>query len=170
MKNKILLDIVESEFLNINFSKSNETTSPQNMFVIDLYKQNKKYTIYVYCFLRIIKENQILLTSSDEFLNKEYRLINEFCKEDDSLIFYNLKNVNNILYKNKVLSIEFSNTNDLTIVLSENIKIEIIIDCLLDEFICYKICELENNNTNLISSFQIKWKFNKIEEEDQNEI
>ena len=34
------------------------------MFVIDLYKQNKKYTIYVYCFLRIIKENQILLISA----------------------------------------------------------------------------------------------------------
>ena len=31
MKNKILLDIVESEFLNINFSKSNVTSTPQNM-------------------------------------------------------------------------------------------------------------------------------------------
>ena len=154
MKHEILNEIINSDFSDIIFQPTKNIFSPTNMYVINFVKGKKTYSLHIFCFLRIVLNDQILLTSTDECFDKDHKPVTEYNK-DNSLVNYNISNVKKIALDSTVIDVQFLNCGDLIITLSDNTTIEVRPDCLMNSFEYYRIFEYENQNNQLIISCEI---------------
>ena len=154
MRHKIFDEILTSKFSDIIFQPTKNIIAPTNMYVINFVKEKRIYSLHISCFLRILLNNQIILTSTDECFDKNYKLITEYDKKY-SLVHYNISNVKQFALGAVVSSIEISGCDDLVITLSNNMIIEIRPDCLMDSFEYYRLFEYTNPINQVIVSCNI---------------
>ena len=155
MKSKLLDEIISSKFSDLIFQPTQNLISPTNMYVINFVKEKKLYSLHVSCFLRIVLDNQILLTSTDECFDINYNPISKY-SEKDSLVNYNISCVKQLALNSTISTITISKCGDLVITLSNNIAIEVIPDCLMNSFEYYRLFEYNNFNNKIVVSFMDK--------------
>ena len=153
MKNSLFEEIVNSQFLEIIFQPTKNIISPSNMFVINFAKNRRIYSLHIFCFLRIMKNQKILLTSSDEFVNLNYKISEFYNNTEESLLTHNISNVNKILYNSRINFVDFYECGDLIIEFNENITIEVRPDCLVDQFEYYRLFEYGKENKKTVVSY-----------------
>ena len=150
MDSKILKDITNSRILDIIYQPTEGIISPSNMYVINFNKEGKLFSLHVFCSLRILLNNRILLTSCDEIINLKYELINS--EIDSSLVEHNISNVKKMVEKSVVTVAEISECGDLIITLSNKMIIEVRPDCLLNMFEYYRLFEYADLNNKITVS------------------
>lgn len=127
---KILNKLVGREF-NQLFQQFNG-----DMIIIN-FGENIEQSLHAQCFVRISKNNRILLTTSDVYFNLDYT---QKCDEDKdgNLLDYNIDIVNKLLYKSIVTKVVYNKLGDVTIYFDCGVKIELIMDCLFKGFEYYR--------------------------------
>lgn len=137
---------------NIIFHPTNRSISSDNMFLINLGKEEIYYTIYAYCFVRVKKDMKLFLTSSDEFVDKNHNQLtsNDYKK---SIIFLNIDKVKSVLENEIIINAYINSGGDLILEFSNNYYIELLIDCCIDFYEYYRILELKTDKTKLIVNY-----------------
>ncbi len=103
-----------------------------------------KISIHALCFVRIFKDSTILLTSSDEFFDKngnelkEHASTNTYSHTDKSLLDINIKKVNKLLKGEVVTKVNVSDLKDVTITFGNDVKVQILPDCLMKDYEYYR--------------------------------
>lgn len=135
--------LVGKKFDSIFYQPVQNILSDDNMFVINF--ENKKYSLHSFCFTRIIRKDSILLTSSDEYFDKNYNKLDiEIYEENlqnefrDSLVSKSCEAVRNFLYNAKVESVLINDVADITIKMDNDALIEIRPDCLYNNYEYYR--------------------------------
>jgi len=147
--------LIGFKMTKILFRPTNGITAPNNMFELIFEKGNKNFSLNVFCLLRIMMNNSILLTSSDEFVDTNYHLIGSEASEQVSIVYKNIVNVQQKSCNVKVTQATLKECGDVLIRLSNNIIIEIIIDCAADGLEYYRLSDNDNGN-NLIVAETVK--------------
>lgn len=150
--------IMELNFLknlklkNIIFQESTRITPPDNMFLINLGKEEIDYTICAYCFVRVRKDKKLILTSSDEFVDKNHnRLYVDDYKK--SIVFLNVKKAKSFLKNEIIVNAYINSIGDLILEFSNDYYIELSIDCCINFYEYYRILELKTDKTKLIVKY-----------------
>ena len=144
MKHKMLNMMKNVQFYNIIFQPTKGVFAPDNMFVINFLKEDKIISLHVFCFLRIVVNNELLLTSSDEYVDLSYKQLSNGETWENSLVKANISKVNKLLKNTCVESVNLLECGDFIIQLPNKIKIEVRPDCLLDGYEHYRLFELED--------------------------
>lgn len=144
MKSKICEDMVGAKFSDMIFQPTANILSTENMFVINFVKNKKLYSLHVFCSIRVLCSNQILLTSADEFVGRDYQLLNASNDVAESLVGYNISKIKQLSQHTIITKIELRDCGDLIIVLSNDVIIEVRPDCLLDMFEHFRLFEYKN--------------------------
>jgi hypothetical protein len=126
--------------------------SDGNMFVINL-KNNTSYSLHTFCSLRIIHNGEIVLTSSDEYFDKNFNKLdakdyeaacgNKFI---NTLLSKNISYVKRLLKSSKIQTISISETADIKIVFDNNVTFEIVPDCLYEGYEYYRFIDATHNH------------------------
>ena len=151
MKHKILDEIIGAEFADIIFQPTKNILSPTNMYSINFVNKKKLYSLHVFCFLRIVCDNKIILTSTDECFDKEYRIIDNYY-EKQSLLNLTLSNTKRLAANATISTVESLECGDLIIRLSNNMVIEVIPDCLMKSFEYYRVFEYNHPSNKFVVS------------------
>ena len=155
MENNIFDNLIGYEMTRIIFRPTEGITPPDNLFELIFEKENKTVSLQVFCLLRIIMNNSIILVSSDEFVDTDYRLIDSVESGKESIVYQNIARVQQKSRNAKVTQATLRECGDVLIRLSNNIIIEIIIDCSADGFEYYRLSD-NDNCTNLIIAENVK--------------
>lgn len=154
MKYKILDEIIGAKFSDIIFQPTKNIMSPTNMYSINFVKGKKLYSLHTFCFLRFICANKIILTSTDECFDKDYKPVDSY-EKSSSLVDLTISNVKRLAIDAIISKIEFLGCGDLIITLSNNITIEVRPDCLMESFEYYRLFEYGDPANQIIVSFNI---------------
>ena len=136
MNHKIFNEIKNSVFSNMIFQPTKDIISPTNMFVINFTKEHSLFSFHIFCSLRVLLNNQILLTGSDEFISCKHTLIGD---GDKSLVEHNIKNVKSLAKNMTIKNVEVKEYGDVILTLSNEMVFEIRTDCLLNSFEFYRL-------------------------------
>ncbi len=154
MKHKILDEIIDAKFSDIIFQPTKDIISTTNMYSINFVKGTKLYSLHVFCFLRFIYDNKIILTSTDECFNKDYMPVSHY-EKSCSLVDLTISNAKLLATGTTVTRIELLGCGDLIITLSNNITIEVRPDCLMNSFEYYRLFEYSDSTNPIIVSCNI---------------
>lgn len=112
-----------------------------------------KYSLHIASAVRICHKNKIIFNVSDEFFTKDCiqksekdfeRLAEQGITYDpDNLLIYNSRKVNNILHGKCPKKIRVSRWKDVVIRFSDKIEIQIMQDCLGQEYEYYRFIEYD---------------------------
>ena len=123
-----------------------------NMFVINFKNSNEFFSLHTFCFTRFIDGEKIVMTSSDEFYDTEYNQL-EQSNDNDNLLKKNMKNIIRKHKGAKVTSVAVTETGDVTVCFDDGLKLEVIIDCLFNDFEYYRFFDVDNEDRNLVMEF-----------------
>lgn len=115
-----------------------------NIFVFNL---NNGYSLHVACFLRISHNNEIILTSSDEFVDCKYKKLSYYDEKNfikNTLLEKAILNVKKLLKKAEIINIEIYGCADLKISFSNDLIIDVLLDCQYDDYEYYRLFDLYN--------------------------
>ena len=158
MKKNIFESLIGLKLTRIIFRSTEGTISPGNMFELIFEKEGKSFSLHVFCLLRIMMGNSIVLVSSDEFVDTDYRLIDSEASSKESIVYQNIVNVQQKSHNAEVTQATLKECGDVSICLSNNTIIEIIIDCSAEGFEYYRLSD-NDNCYNLIVAKNVKGKF-----------
>lgn len=145
-----------------------------NLFVIN-FRKSKAYSIHVACFLRIFFGSELLLTSSDEYLNTKHEQMEEkeYIKaytanyvEEDCLLKKSIKKVKQVFKETKVNNVQINDLADITIVFDNGGVIEIRTDCQMNNYEFYRFFEIDSNSKHYI----VEYKNNSLSVSVENPI
>lgn len=113
-----------------------------DMLIINFDKPIRA-SIHARCFVRVFKDNTILLTSSDEFFDKngnelEANTNGTHACTEESLLDINIKRINKLMNGEFVTEVIVSDIKDITISFSNGVKIQILPDCLMKDYEYYR--------------------------------
>lgn len=141
--NEKLKSLINSLFIRIDFKTNNQNGTPENMFAVLLYSNGENYSLEVTSMLRVIENNKIILTSADEFFDLNYE--QSSLSYSNLLVNKNIKLVNEKLKNETIQAIKVNKIGDLTICFSNNILLEIRIDCSFNNYLYYSIRNVTKN-------------------------
>ena len=146
MNNDLLESLIGLKLTNVLFQPTAGILSPDNMFVLNFEKENAFFSLHVFCFLRVLMNNRLLLVSSDEFVGTDYHILDSSASTKDSIVYYNVDNVQQKSCGAIVLQTELHDCGDLEIRLSNDMVIEIKIDCSIDGYEYYRLFDYYGTN------------------------
>ncbi len=149
----ILNKLIGTHFKNIIFQPTKGVLE-NNIMVINFLNEATQYTLSVGCFVRVRKQNNIMLTSSDEFFQKNLAPLN--VEKSDTLLQENLKNVNQELLNSTVGSINITPVADLHIQMDCGVILDILPDCLGQNYEHYRFFD------NHAGNHYIVYNYNKV--------
>jgi len=125
-----------------------------NIMVFNFVNEAVQYTLNVGCFVRVRQQNNILLTSADEFFQKNLDPLKE--EDNDNLLQENIKNVNQELLNSIVCSIQITPVADVQIQMDCGVILDIIPDCIGQNYEHYRFFE------NHKGDHYIVYNYNKV--------
>ena len=90
-----------------------------------------EYSLHIASFVRVVRDNEIIFTSSDIFFNSDYEQKSD---DDESLIDITIEDVRKLLIGETVADLEYNEIGDIKINLTNGFKIEIWTDCLFKNY------------------------------------
>ena len=150
MKNKVFERLVGFKLTNILFQPTKGLISPDNMFVLNFENSNTLLSLHVFCFLRIMMNNRLLLVSSDEYVDTNYNLIDLEVPTKESMVYKNATNVQRKTSHAVVTQATLMKSGDVLIKLSNDIIIEIFIDCNVDGYEYYRLSDYYSGSNLLV--------------------
>lgn len=107
-----------------------------------------EYSLHIASFVRVVRDNEIIFTSSDIFFNSDYEQKSD---DDGSLIDITIEDVRKLLIGETVTDLEYNEIGDIKINLTNGFKIEIWTDCLFKNYEYFRFIEYlpflsESNN------------------------
>lgn len=97
-----------------------------------------EYSLHISSFVRILRGNEIIFTSADVFFNPNYEQKSD---SDDYLIDITIENARKLLIGANVVDLDFSELGDVKIKLSNGVVIDIITDCLFNDYEYFRFIE-----------------------------
>ncbi len=124
-----------------------------NIFVLN-FGVGTVFSLHVSCFFRVVFKEKILLTSSDQYFDDEFKRLSfeEYEKERTSKYTHINKNISfvkKLLLNALVQSVAISPTADLTINFDNGLQFDIIIDCLFQGYDYYRLISVNKDNDNM---------------------
>ena len=152
MQHRIFEEIKDAKFSDMIFQPTKNIISATNMYVINFKKGRKLYSLHVFCSLRVIFDNKILLTCTDELLDENHNRIDS-TNEIGSLVDCNISIVKQLASQSTVSLVEIYDYGDLIISLSNGMIIEVRPDYLGNSFEYYRLFEYGNPSNKVIVSY-----------------
>lgn len=142
-----LKKIIGLEIYNIFYQRFYDLISMDDIFVINFSKEENLYSFHVPCFVRILKKNSILLTSSDIYFSSEHkRLTTEDIEHNkENLLDIAIKDVNEQLKNSIVVDVFVNTIGDVDIKFSNDMVIQIQVDCRMHDYEFYRFIQREYN-------------------------
>lgn len=135
-------NLIGKKFKEIFFAAVSGILSNVDMLVFNFNTENL-LSLHVFSFVRIVKNNRILLTSSDMYFNNEYEQLKyEECQSDsieNTLLQKNIDSINQILANRTVIKAYITKLGDIRILFDNNVKIEVIVDAVYKNYECYRL-------------------------------
>lgn len=153
----IIREIIGSSISDIFYQPVKDLISSDNMFVIN-FGEKCIYSLHVFCFLRIRDENEIILTSSDEYFSNDFMQLNSkvYDSRDEfekSLLFITIKTVKSRLKGSIIRSVTINNIGDIIIQFDNGIQMEIIPDCMFQDYEYYRFFNTKKFSPHYIVGF-----------------
>lgn len=120
-----------------------------DMLIFNFTNRLQQYSLHVTCFVRIIEGSKLLLTSSDEYFTPDYKCLED---DDENLLTKNIETVKSKLCKSKVTKITLSETADISLLMDNGIKIEIIPDSLGQDYEYYRFFQINKGSHYVVYS------------------
>lgn len=136
--------LIGATFVDFIFQPTKGIIAPDNMFVINFKNMNILYSIHVFCFLRINKNNNILINSSDEYVDVNHSLLLEE-NAKNSILLSSINKIKCILAKEKIEKAFIEECGDLIISFSNDVKLKAIIDCSIEGYEYYRIIDFNKS-------------------------
>ena len=146
MKNNLFESLLGLNLTNVLFQPTEGLLSPDNMFVLNFENEKSFFSLHVFCFLRVMMNNRILLVSSDEVVSMDYHILDSNASTKNSIIYHNIKNVQQMSYGAIVSQAVLYDCGDVEIRLSNDMVIEIKIDCSIDGYEYYRLFDYYGTN------------------------
>ena len=124
-----------------------------DMFVVNFGHEEIEMSFHVFSFYRVISNNNILLTSSDCFFDKNFERLTQ--KKEDrarnnlykgTLLSSNIERVKKLLKNAKVSNAYSTNVGDVIIEFDNSVTMEIFIDAVCDQE-CYRLINYTENSS-----------------------
>ncbi len=112
-----------------------------NMLIVINFGEQIKYSLHTQCLVRISLNGQVLLTTSDIYFNPDFTRKTKKERKKESLLDVNLNNVKNVLKDAIVKSVQYSDIGDVIIYFDNDVKLELIVDCLCDGMEYYRFIQ-----------------------------
>lgn len=135
--NEILGKIVGKRMINVFYQPTDGIIADDNMFVINFGSNKLEYSIHTFTFLRIRTEENVLLTSADEYSTPdcEYMSDDMYYSQkgfERSMIPVGIKEAKKTLKKAKVVKAHINGCGDIDIVFDNNVILELFVDCIFE--------------------------------------
>lgn len=109
-----------------------------------------EFSLHTYAFFRIKNDKEILLTSNDEYYTPDYKFITKRAYKKDKLrknclLNLNIEKVKLLLKNSFVREVRIFNNGDIIIIFDNDIKFEIIIDRLSQNYEYYSFIKFTPN-------------------------
>ena len=121
-----------------------------DMFVVN-FGNEIEISFHIFSFFRVISNNDILLTTTDCFYDKNYQMLESEQAENernnlskDTLLQSNIERVKNILKDAKVINAYATNIGDVIVEFDNLVSMEVIIDALCNQE-CYRLITYTKN-------------------------
>ena len=121
-----------------------------DMFVVN-FGNEIEISFHIFSFFRVISNNDILLTTTDCFFDKNYQMLESEQAENernnlskDTLLQSNIERVKNILKDAKVINAYATNIGDVIVEFDNLVSMEVIIDALCNQE-CYRLITYTKN-------------------------
>lgn len=105
------------------------------------FNSEKLLSLHVFSFVRIVKNNKILFSSSDMYFKRYEKIKGEELQQndDETLLQETIEKLERLFVGRTVKKVSINSMGDLRIVFDNSLKIEIIADSLYSGFECYRL-------------------------------
>ncbi len=153
----VLQNLIGAKIKKIIFQPTNFVFG-SDMLIFNFASKNQQFSLHVTCFARIIKGNELILTSSDEYFATDYKCLEEECNEN-----FLTKNIQVAMTKlsNSIISkISLTETADIVLQMDNGIKIEITPDCIGQDYEYYRFFQINKGTHYVVYSHDGQIFFN----------
>ena len=131
--------------------------SDDNMFVFNFKGENDFLSLHVFAFARIRKRENILVMSSDEFFDENYNKITDYSNGaflEGTLLKKRIESIKESSKEMTVKNVMLKSCGDLYVYFSNDMVLEIEIDCHYQDYEYYRLIDVNNENNYIVLQFK----------------